>query len=199
MADPAAATSNGGPSIIVADSPVHIVKPPSRPPSPPLSPYLESDNPLNDSALLIPDSPSPSLAADPPPPYRDRRARHGTLRGARRTQQQPASSEADELEPAVGDAETSPLLTSRRRTISHSSLHSTHSIAHTLFSFFHAENGHADPVISETVSRKQRMAHYFRPLRKRMYYAALFHLLIINFPYALFVWIYLFAATIVGR
>ncbi|KZT42535.1 hypothetical protein SISSUDRAFT_1058615 [Sistotremastrum suecicum HHB10207 ss-3] len=197
MADRAAATSNGGSSMVVADAPERIVKPPSRPPSPPQSPLFESDNPLNDSSFLIPDSP-PSLAVDPPPPYRDRRVRHGTLRTSRRTQQPPISSEIDELDPGLGDTETAPLLTSRRRTISHSSLHSTHSIAHTIFTFFHAENGHADMVVSETLSRKQRAIRYFRPLRKRMYYAALFHLLIINFPYALFVWIYLFAATITG-
>ncbi|KZS98639.1 hypothetical protein SISNIDRAFT_462520 [Sistotremastrum niveocremeum HHB9708] len=197
MADRAAATSNGGSSMVVADAPERIVKPPSRPPSPPQSPLFESDNPLNDSSFLIPDSP-PSLAVDPPPPYRDRRVRHGTLRTSRRTQQPPISSEIDELDPGLGDSETAPLLTSRRRTISHSSLHSTHSIAHTIFTFFHAENGHADVVVSETLSRKQRAIRYFRPLRKRMYYAALFHLLIINFPYALFVWIYLFAATIIS-
>lgn len=39
---------------------------------------------------------------------------------------------------------------------------------------------------------------YFRPLRKRVYYKALFHLYVLNFPYALAAWIYLFVFTVVS-
>ncbi|KAI6134639.1 hypothetical protein EDD17DRAFT_1550496 [Pisolithus thermaeus] len=39
---------------------------------------------------------------------------------------------------------------------------------------------------------------YFRPLGRRAYYAALFHLLVLNFPFALIVWIYLFLFTLTG-
>ncbi|KAI0929811.1 hypothetical protein AcV5_006677 [Taiwanofungus camphoratus] len=44
----------------------------------------------------------------------------------------------------------------------------------------------------------QRWRRYFRPLGRRAYYAALFHLLLLNFPYALFAWIYLFVFTVAG-
>lgn len=38
---------------------------------------------------------------------------------------------------------------------------------------------------------------YFRPLTKRVYWKALFHLLVLNFPYALAAWVYLFVFTLV--
>lgn len=38
---------------------------------------------------------------------------------------------------------------------------------------------------------------YFRPLGRKAYYSALFHLLLVNFPYALIAWIYLFVFTLV--
>jgi hypothetical protein len=38
---------------------------------------------------------------------------------------------------------------------------------------------------------------YFRPMTLRTYYAALFHLLVLNFPYALAAWVYLFVFTLV--
>jgi hypothetical protein len=39
---------------------------------------------------------------------------------------------------------------------------------------------------------------YFRPMGRRVYWSALFHLLVFNFPYALFAWIYLFVFTLVS-
>lgn len=39
---------------------------------------------------------------------------------------------------------------------------------------------------------------YFRPLGHAVYYRALFHLLVLNFPYALIAWIYLFVFTLTG-
>lgn len=39
---------------------------------------------------------------------------------------------------------------------------------------------------------------YFRPMFKRAYYSALFHLLLLNFPYALTAWVYLFVFTLVN-
>jgi hypothetical protein len=38
---------------------------------------------------------------------------------------------------------------------------------------------------------------YFRPLVQMVYYRSLFHLLVVNFPYALAAWIYLFVFTVV--
>jgi hypothetical protein len=39
---------------------------------------------------------------------------------------------------------------------------------------------------------------YFRPMARMAYYRALFHLLVLNFPYALVAWIYLFIFTLTG-
>ncbi|EMD33829.1 hypothetical protein CERSUDRAFT_160119 [Gelatoporia subvermispora B] len=48
------------------------------------------------------------------------------------------------------------------------------------------------------ISWKARVRRYFRPLRVRAYYSALFHLLVLNFPYALLAWVYLFVFTLTG-
>ena len=39
---------------------------------------------------------------------------------------------------------------------------------------------------------------YFRPLTRKVYYKALFHLFVLNFPYALAAWTYLFVFTVVS-
>lgn len=49
------------------------------------------------------------------------------------------------------------------------------------------------------VSASSSWYRYFRPMFKRAYYSALFHLLVLNFPYALIAWIYLFVFTLVSR
>ncbi|KAH9932488.1 uncharacterized protein B0H18DRAFT_26848 [Fomitopsis serialis] len=43
-----------------------------------------------------------------------------------------------------------------------------------------------------------RWRRYYRPLGKRAYYASLFHLFVLNFPYALLAWVYLFVFTVAG-
>ncbi|KAH9940366.1 uncharacterized protein BXZ73DRAFT_98808 [Epithele typhae] len=43
-----------------------------------------------------------------------------------------------------------------------------------------------------------RCRRYFRPLSKPVYYASLLHLALINFPYALLAWVFLFVFTLVG-
>ena len=48
------------------------------------------------------------------------------------------------------------------------------------------------------ISWRARARRYFRPLRVRAYYSALFHLLVLNFPYALLAWVYLFVFTLVS-
>jgi hypothetical protein len=45
---------------------------------------------------------------------------------------------------------------------------------------------------------KRGWSRYFRPMRKKVYYMALFHLLFLNFPYALAAWVYLFVFTLVS-
>ena len=58
-------------------------------------------------------------------------------------------------------------------------------------------------LIGQRVDRRRdlswaaRWRRYYRPLGKRAYYASLFHLLVLNFPYALLAWIYLFVFTVV--
>jgi hypothetical protein len=44
---------------------------------------------------------------------------------------------------------------------------------------------------------RTRWKKYFRPMRRRAYYSAVFHLLVLNFPFALAAWIYLFVFTLV--
>jgi hypothetical protein len=140
---------------------------------------------------------------EPPPPYRDRRTRHGT-RTARAAGQSSESHPVDDLDDE--EAENTPLLahstqSNRQRTVSHSSnAISTHSLAHNVFSLFQAEN--STPQLETETPRRgpstwSRISRYFRPLHHREYYSALFHLLAINFPIALFAWIYLFVATFV--
>ncbi|KAI0784706.1 hypothetical protein C8Q75DRAFT_778470 [Abortiporus biennis] len=51
---------------------------------------------------------------------------------------------------------------------------------------------------SGAASRRSRWRKYFRPMGKRAYYSALFHLLLLNFPYALLAWVYLFVFTLAG-
>jgi hypothetical protein len=45
---------------------------------------------------------------------------------------------------------------------------------------------------------RTRWRHYFRPMGRRAYWSALLHLLLINFPYALLAWVYLFVFTLVS-
>ena len=45
---------------------------------------------------------------------------------------------------------------------------------------------------------RTRLRHYFRPFGRGAYWSALLHLLVFNFPYALFAWIYLFVFTLVS-
>lgn len=44
-----------------------------------------------------------------------------------------------------------------------------------------------------------RIKRYFRPMGRRAYYSAVFHLLVVNFPFALLAWVYLFVFTLVGQ
>ncbi|EIN12127.1 hypothetical protein PUNSTDRAFT_140973 [Punctularia strigosozonata HHB-11173 SS5] len=54
---------------------------------------------------------------------------------------------------------------------------------------------------SENTSRtlkKCGIRKYFKPLIRATYWKAIFHLLVLNFPYALIAWIYLFVGTLAG-
>lgn len=142
-----------------------------------------------------------SSFSDPPPPYRDRRSRTLPRRSRRSTDLHECRSSNDNEfydEGALAASEASPLLGYRRRerAISHSSTaRSTQSFAHNVISLFQAD------VSSQEIERMtfwSRTMRYFKPMTHRPYYAALLHLLVINFPFALAAWIYLFVATFVG-
>ncbi|KAF8907944.1 hypothetical protein CPB84DRAFT_1768228 [Gymnopilus junonius] len=93
------------------------------------------------------------------------------------------------------------------------------SLAHTVLSLFQTED---EPLfvedgydgtplpIGEGVGRVAGQRHkrglfslvtwrrYFRPLTTKAYYDSLFHLAVLNFPYALVAWVYLFVFTVTG-
>jgi hypothetical protein len=161
----------------------------------------------NEDELLAPREESPVLSfpqlettvmrPDPPPPYRDRRHRHS--RPGHHPPDDHFVSSASEADAYRAVSETSPLLgysTRRERAVSHSSTaRSTQSFAHNVISLFQA-----DVPVPEAEEEHfwARVKSYFRPLKQSIYYAALFHLLVLNFPFALAAWIYLFVATFVS-
>ena len=185
-----------------------------KPPTPP--PTVEA---IPESAV-----PTAPAVADPPPPYpsRDRRSRAERARlrraaqlsaesggGTLRVFVDPLTRTQSESSPlsAEDGTETTPLLSPRRRprTLSHSTGVSTHSIAQTVVSLFGADDVDADENAvgvdgHEAVASSSRrsMKRYFRPLIRRAYYKPLVHLLIINFPYALCAFVYLFVGTLVS-
>ncbi|KAF5335614.1 hypothetical protein D9758_014811 [Tetrapyrgos nigripes] len=61
---------------------------------------------------------------------------------------------------------------------------------------------HSPPTESARTGRRwfsvAGMKKYFRPLTRKPYYMSLFHLLMVNFPYALAAWVYLFVFTLTG-
>ncbi|KAF8634305.1 hypothetical protein AX17_004257 [Amanita inopinata Kibby_2008] len=67
-------------------------------------------------------------------------------------------------------------------------------------------DGRWQPLISQRGKVRNRAGffsvvgwrRYFRPLSRKSYYRALFHLLVLNFPYALVAWVYLFVFTLTG-
>ncbi|KAL5524021.1 hypothetical protein ACEPAG_8194 [Sanghuangporus baumii] len=117
-------------------------------------------------------------------------------------------SEGSPLSPPEDGTETTPLLSPRRRprTLSHSTGVSTHSIAQTVLSIFGSDEAdvNGDPARHDVeeepaaASSRKSLKRYFRPLWRRSYYRPLAHLLIINFPFALVTFLYLFVGTLVG-
>ncbi|KAI5123894.1 hypothetical protein M0805_005710 [Coniferiporia weirii] len=203
-----------------------------KPPTPLLVMQVEDDS-------VIPNVPA---VIDPPPPYpaRERRTRGERARVRRAVQSSGASvagtlsasssnahvhgmsddsspylqEEHAPLYPTEDGTETTPLLLPRRRrTLSHSTAVSAHSIAHTVFSLFEPddvdageeedqevareEDGLQDTISAATASRRS-VRRYFRPLWRGTYYRPLAHLLFINFFYALLAFLYLFAGTLTG-
>lgn len=122
----------------------------------------------------------------------------------------------------------SPISTTRRlagrpRSHSYTSITSlAPSLGQTVFSLFRTEDesdfddeleqrpllspDRHDDQLSDIISRRRHggffskaaWGRYFRPLVQLVYYRSLFHLLVLNFPYALAAWVFLFVFTVAG-
>lgn len=128
---------------------------------------------------------------------------------------------------SAGPSETTPLLrpaSGRRRSNSHASTAvSSSSFTQTVLSFCQDSESEPDVDIFEALRdehlthhdpvghdvgqarntrrwslHKRAWARYFRPMGRKAYHAAVFHLMVVNFPYALIAWIYLFVFTLVS-
>lgn len=189
-----------------------MAAPDSSPPPPPL--------PVDACDVVI---------TDPPPPYPSRERRSRTVRSSRgrsgRIQtNHDVRTYVDENTTASEPDETTPILSTRPRSNSHTStISASPSLAHTVFSLFQVESedgvylhdasGAEDRQLSSLgndsgslLSSQRRITgffssaglkRYFRPVIHKSYYAALFHLMVLNFPYALAAWVYLFIFTVV--
>lgn len=163
------------------------------------------------------------VVLDPPPPYptprRSRRARRSHLPTPQpfAINQQPQlnghqQQDSDEyLAPEPRHTRT--------RSDSSGSMWSTisgsPSLAQTVFTFFddvdvdtdddgcqgvhlaRRSNAEGDSPAHDRPSTWMKVRRYFRPLRKKVYYMSLLHLLLINFPVALLAWVSLFVFTLV--
>jgi hypothetical protein len=133
------------------------------------------------------------------------------------------SSYVDENTAREAD-ETTPFLSTRPRSHSYTSTMSVApSLAHTVLSLFQLEtddgvhvhlhdgaedrqfllSGDDNGLLRSSQSHSTGFfssaawKRYFRPLTRKPYYAALFHLTVVNFPYALAALVYLFIFTVV--
>ena len=184
--------------------------------------------------MAAPDSPTPPppvdacdvVITDPPPPYPSRERRSRIVRSSRgrsgriqTSHDVRISSYGDENATAREPDETTPILSTRPRSHSHTStMSAAPSLAHTVFSLFQfesddgvtlhdgADDGQLLSLGNDNGSLQSSQTHsfssaglkrYFRPLIRKSYYAALFHLMVVNFPYALAAWVYLFIFTVV--
>ncbi|KIK05224.1 hypothetical protein K443DRAFT_368038 [Laccaria amethystina LaAM-08-1] len=103
----------------------------------------------------------------------------------------------------------------RPRSYSHgSTMSAAPSLARTVLSLFVTEDGspfgdevhlssvsHPDGhVVSEHTRRDNGFSWkaYFRPVRRAVYWRSLLHLALLNFPFALAAWVYLFVFTVTG-
>ncbi|PBK95267.1 hypothetical protein ARMGADRAFT_1163883 [Armillaria gallica] len=143
---------------------------------------------------------TPSIMNDPPPPYpsHSRRIR-GSNRSRRSNHLQLSSTESAAPSPELPN-ETTPFLT-RPRSLSHgsllSSISASPSLGQTMVTMFDESDPDQDNQ-NDGCALPQTTWSYFRPLKKKVYYMSLFHLAVINFPYALLTWVFLFVFTLLG-
>lgn len=107
------------------------------------------------------------------------------------------STEAEEI---VHPDENTPLLirTRRRSASSSSEISGTApSFAHTMASLFNSSDSLQAPQ-QDHQQAPNRFKKYFRPMCKQVYWKSLFHIAVLNFPFALLAWVYLFVFTVTG-
>ena len=185
-------------------------------PQPPVT-LISEETPLN-----VPQEPPP------PYPSRERRhRRRRTAVESSGAESDDHAFLGTAAHPPPHPDESTPLLspTRRTRTMSLSSAASiSPSLAQTVISAFRMdldsggedeeERSHDRPVVGTLpdgllshgppITRhrargwRTRWRHYFRPMGRRTYWSALLHLLIVNFPFALLAWVYLFVFTLVS-
>lgn len=134
----------------------------------------------------------------------------------------------DEAEPTEATPFLGPLspqsahrrLSGRPRSLSHTStISAAPSLARTVLSLFQEDDcvflpeSNEDRVLIGDIHGERHASHskkggffsvtgwrrYFRPMGRSAYYRSLFHLTIVNFPYALLAWVYLFVFTLVRQ
>ncbi|KAF7288998.1 hypothetical protein MIND_01416600 [Mycena indigotica] len=159
----------------------------------------------------LPPPPLSPLPSDPPPPY-PRRTRHSG-RHHDHTHTQTVSVESDD------DNEATPFLSHHHgprqngpgRPRSNSAVSVAPSLAQTIASIFHIDDDEGDgdcrlPEDAESGMVVQQdpqqtdfaWRRYFRPLTRSVYYQALFHLYVVNFPFALAAFLFAFVLTVTG-
>jgi hypothetical protein len=120
------------------------------------------------------------------------------------------------LSPSDSPTSTSHQVGGRPRSYSHgSTMSAAPSLARTVLSLFVTEDGslfgdevhlssvsHPDGhLVSEHTRRDNGFSWkaYFRPVRRAVYWRSLLHLALLNFPFALAAWVYLFVFTVVSH
>ncbi|KAF8321509.1 hypothetical protein F5887DRAFT_1066133 [Amanita rubescens] len=145
---------------------------------------------------------------DPPPPYPSQE-RSSHLSGTRSNRQ----SHAHRIQVVLGhgSGQDTPICLEEGANRYHmpSVASSAPSLTQTLLSLFQATGDEDEDTPGEArtndFQRRNRgiftlaaWKWYFRPLVRSAYYKPLFHLLVLNFPYALAAWLYLFIFTVAG-
>ncbi|KAL0957040.1 hypothetical protein HGRIS_003140 [Hohenbuehelia grisea] len=132
--------------------------------------------------------------------------------------------EPSETTPFLASVSLNHRYSGRPRAFSHastviSSASAAPSLAHTLLSIFNPDDdeetipseldeqnrvlvmGEDEACVTSRprgIFSRQAWGRYFRPMTRKAYYMSLFHLLVVNFPFGLVAWVYLFVGTLTG-
>ncbi|KAG8880773.1 hypothetical protein FRB97_000438 [Tulasnella sp. 331] len=131
-----------------------------------------------------------------------------TRRLAQKIPREPPPPYAPPLETTIPPSDATPLLAtpppSPRRSLHRTRSHNATEISHTESELTLHENEGENQTALEaatlqpSLSLSQGTPQYFQPLVQKQYWLAAFHLGVINFPFALVAWVYLFVGTLVG-